>query len=137
MFRLSPSADTTGITSMGEIEVSPALIVQRFGPPACGDDYKVSGEYVFTGENGKLFIVHDWKSTSLWESELLPPRVFCAREEAQELTISSRDLGHDGVQTLVYCANSESRTPNQAMRRSRKTMVGFARAWRRFGFRDG
>jgi hypothetical protein len=50
---------------MGEVQVAPALIVRRFGLPGPGDDYKVSGEYVFIDQNGEPFVVHDWKSTSL------------------------------------------------------------------------
>ena len=92
VFTLSPSTKTTGITTMGEIEVAPARIVRRFGPPAPGDGYKVSGEFVFVGENDELFVVHDWKSTSLWEEDLLPPKVFWAGEEPQELNIGSRDV---------------------------------------------
>ena len=92
VFKLSPSTDATGVTTMGEIEVAPALIVRRFGPPAAGDGCRVSGEYTFLGENGELFVVHDWKSTSLWEEKLLPPEVFWAGEEPQEFNISSRDI---------------------------------------------
>ena len=51
---------------MGEIEMVPRSIVRRFGPPARSNGYKVSGEYVFTDQDGQPFVVHDWKSTSLW-----------------------------------------------------------------------
>ena len=91
MFRLAPSTDTTGITIMSEIEVAPALLVRRFGAPAAGDGYKVSGEYVFVDSAGEPFVVHDWKSTNLWEKELLSPEQFWASQEPAELCVSSRD----------------------------------------------
>ncbi|HEV3436312.1 MAG TPA: hypothetical protein VG122_03070 [Gemmata sp.] len=92
MFKLSPSTDAMGVTTMGEIEVAPALIVRRFGPPAYWDGYKVSGQYVFTDQKGKPFVVHDWKSTSLWEAGYLTPDEFWASDEPQELCISTHDL---------------------------------------------
>jgi hypothetical protein len=92
VFELSQSSDTTGITQMGEIEVPPALVVRRFGLPAKGDDYKVSGEYLFLDQNGNLFVVHDWKSTSLWDERLPAPEEFWATVEPTELSISSHDL---------------------------------------------
>jgi hypothetical protein len=92
MFNLNPTCDTTGITTMGEIEVVPALIVKRFGPPAKGDGYKVSGEYVFVDVNGEPFVVHDWKSTSLWDKSFPGPEEFWAYLEPAELVISSRDV---------------------------------------------
>ena len=92
MFKLSPTADTDGVATMGEIEVAPAQIVRRFGPPKEADDYKVSGEYVFSDDEEQAFVVHDWKSTSLWESGLLTPDEFWVCEEPQEFCIATRDL---------------------------------------------
>ena len=92
MFQLSPSSDTTGITEMGEVEVSPALIAKLFGFPAKGDGYKVSGEYVFVDSNGNPFVVHDWKCTSLWDNNFPTPEKFWTSVEPAELSISSPDL---------------------------------------------
>ncbi len=77
---------------MGELEVVPALIVDRFGVPAKADGYKVSGEFVFIDQDGQPFVVHDWKSTSLWEQGLQTPEEFWSSEEPQELCIATRDL---------------------------------------------
>lgn len=90
-FKLEPKADTVGITGMGEIEVPPALLVQRFGLPGPGDGMKTSGEYVFVDEQGQPFVVHDWKATSLWDEGLATPEDYWASWEPDELTISSRD----------------------------------------------
>lgn len=92
MFRLDASAITTGITEVGELEVVPAALVERFGPPAPGDDYKISGEYVFVGPTNELFVLHDWKTTSLWEDDLLPPQELWASLQLWEFSISARDL---------------------------------------------
>ncbi len=92
MFTLSPFIDTTGVTTMGEIEVAPATIVARFGSPRNSDENKVSGEFVFADQRGEPFVVHDWKSTSLWEDGLPSPEEFWASDEPQELCIATRDL---------------------------------------------
>jgi hypothetical protein len=91
MFLLSSSADTAGITTMGELEVSPSQIVRRFGPPQPDDGYKVSGQYVFTDENGEVFVVHGWKATSLWDPTFPMPAEYWASEEPDEISTSSRD----------------------------------------------
>ncbi len=92
MFTLKPNADTIGITGMGEIEVSPAAVVKRFGPPATGDGLKISGEYVFVDGDGQPFVVHDWKATSLWAEGYPSPGEYWTMVEPDELTISTRDI---------------------------------------------
>jgi hypothetical protein len=67
------------------------LIVKRFGAPRGGDGYKVSGEYIFL-DQGQPFVVHDWKSTKLWDPDLFTPEEFWSSREPMELNISSRDL---------------------------------------------
>ena len=92
MFRLDSAANTIGITEVGEVEVVPAALVERFGHPASGDDYKVSGEYVFTGTRDEVFVLHDWKATSQWEDDLPSPAELWASPQLWEFSISSRDL---------------------------------------------
>ena len=77
---------------MGELEVEPARLVRRFGRPSDSDGYKISGEYVFSNDKGQPFVVHDWKSTSQWESGLMSPEEFWASGEPQEFCIATRDL---------------------------------------------
>jgi hypothetical protein len=77
---------------MGCVEFPPAQIVARFGPPRAGDGYKISGEYVFADAEGRVFALHDWKSTSLWEAGLPTPDEFWASPAPAELSLSSRDL---------------------------------------------
>jgi hypothetical protein len=99
MFHLSPGSDTSGVTEADEIEVAPALVVRRFGSPARGDGSKVSGEYVFLNLNGDLFVLHDWKSTSLWDQSFPHPDEFWAGDEPAELRISTRDQDAEEFKT--------------------------------------
>lgn len=92
MFHLAPSTDATGITTMREIDVAPASLVRRFGWPAISDGYKVSGQYVFADQAGQPYVVHDWKSTSLWEADFPTPDEFWTSDEPQEFCIATRDL---------------------------------------------
>jgi hypothetical protein len=91
-FRLSPAADTTGVTGMSEIEVPPALVVQRFEAPKSGDGFKASGEFVFVDGGGQVFVVHDWKATNPWDENFPAPDDYWASWEPDELTISTRDI---------------------------------------------
>ena len=50
------------ITSFTELQI-------LFGPPAEGDQCKVSTEWTFKSE-GKFFSIYDWKSTDLYDDNL-------------------------------------------------------------------
>ena len=94
MFRhvKSQEAELDGITIMGEVSVAPAAVARRFGPPAPGEGYKISGEYAFLNERNEAFVLHDWLSTKLYHPEGPDPEKFWAREEPTSLSISSLDL---------------------------------------------
>lgn len=95
MFKLSPSADTAGIVFRCELVAVPARIVKCFGPPGRGDGYKKSGEYVFTDDQGRPFVVHDWRATNLFDSELPSPAEFWAGEEPIEFCVVAREADTD------------------------------------------
>lgn len=43
-------------------------IVEVFGEPTEGDEYKVSGEWIFFDEESReCFTIYDWKSTNLYD----------------------------------------------------------------------
>lgn len=91
-FTPTSDADTAGIGGMDEIEVSPARVVEVFGPPPSrGDEYKTSGEYIFRDEAGRVFTLSDWKATSLWDPSFPTPEQYWAGAEPDELTISAVD----------------------------------------------
>src|SRR5262249_44270162 len=77
---------------MGELEATPVVVIRRFGRPAQGDGFKISAEYVFIDRNDQPFVVHDWKSTNLWEVGLPTPDEFWASDQPEELSIGTRDL---------------------------------------------
>jgi hypothetical protein len=91
-FELAPCANTVGIIIVGEIDVAPALLVRRFGLPLNSDGYKISGEYVFVDKDGRPFVIHDWKSTSLWDKTFPTPEQFWANGQPEELSIGTRGL---------------------------------------------
>jgi|GEM_PF-3631749 hypothetical protein len=84
--------DLNGITTMGEVEVVPADVLRCFGKPSTGDGYKISGEFVFANDRDEVFVLHDWKSTRLYDGEGLSPVDFWALTLPLELSISSLDL---------------------------------------------
>lgn len=65
-FALTPEADVAHTGLAGAVVVAPASLVRRFGTPLPGEDFKVSGSFSFTGENGEVFTVYDWRATSLY-----------------------------------------------------------------------
>ena len=94
MFRhvRSQDAELDGITIMGETTLVPADVVKRFGKPAPGDGYKISGEYAFLNEQNEAFVFHDWLSTNLIYDTAPSPEQFWAGTSPVQLSISSMDL---------------------------------------------
>jgi hypothetical protein len=101
MFALSPSIDTAGITEMGEIEIAPSALVACFGVPSPGDDFKISGEFVFVGADNEVFVLHDWKATNLWDQSFPAPNEFWSADQPVELSISSRDQDTSEFETWI------------------------------------
>jgi hypothetical protein len=58
------------------VKLVPSDIVYLFGEPMESDGYKVSGEFVFTGVNGAIVTLYDWKSTSLYDNSCESPSEF-------------------------------------------------------------
>jgi len=94
MFRhvRSQDADLDGITIRGDTTLVPADVVKRFGKPAPGDGYKISGEYAFLNERNKAFVLHDWLSTNLIYDTAPSPEQFWSGTNPVQLSISSLDL---------------------------------------------
>lgn len=108
---LSPKTNTIGVTGMGELELAPAWLVRRFGPPSKGDGFKVSGEYVFIDPKEEPFVLHDWKNTSLGEDRLWEPEELWASEELQEFAICTRDIDtREFEKWLIAQLDGETRT---------------------------
>ena len=65
-FVLAPEANVDHTGLAGAVTLSPRSLVDRFGPPLAGEDFKSSGSYSFTGAEGEVFTLYDWKATSLY-----------------------------------------------------------------------
>jgi len=73
-----------------EIDIAPAFLVARFGEPLPGDGYRVTGRFSFRDEDGNVFTVYDYKSTSAFladEEDALSPEEFWESQDEQELSI--------------------------------------------------
>lgn len=77
MFKRYLDGDATGTSGLGEVlNVAPAKLIQVFGTPDAGDDYKVSGQYIFGGPEGEMFTVYDYTDTALYNMSNPHPDVF-------------------------------------------------------------
>jgi hypothetical protein len=98
MFVRNHGADTEGLYLVADVDLIPRFLVSTFGEPGMGDGVRVSGEYVFTSENCEVFTVHDYKSTTLWDSDpsegLPTPEEFWSSSHKEEMSLGSKD-GHD------------------------------------------
>jgi len=59
--------DLNGFGTM--LLVSPRSLVRAFGPPGEGDEFKVSGMYIFEGNRGSAFRINDYEETTLYWGE--------------------------------------------------------------------
>jgi len=95
-FKLNKQADTTKTTNQGSISISPKRLTEVFGQPSSSDGYKTSGEYVFTSESGDVFTVSDYKSTSLYDDEMISPEEFW--DEIGQVDLEIGATSKNGVQ---------------------------------------
>ena len=66
-FRLDQEASIAGSSLKGTFEAKYSDLERVFGKPIKADGYKVSGEWIFRSDEGKIFTVYDWKETSLYD----------------------------------------------------------------------
>jgi len=95
-FKINKQADTTKTTEQGRIEISPKRLTEVFGQPSVSDGYKTSGQYVFTSESGDVFTLYDWKSTSLYDDEMVSPEEFW--DEIGQVDLEIGATSKNGVQ---------------------------------------
>ena len=100
MFHLDPTANDAGTNLIKEIDLAPAFLVERFGPPLPGDGARCTGRYKFRGDDdGALFTVYEYKSTAAYlddEDDALPPDQFWRSRDEYELSIGGRGGYGDG-----------------------------------------
>src|SRR5687767_4277304 len=92
MFHPDPNVNDAGTGLVKEIDIAPAFLVERFGPPLCGDGNRCTGRYKFVGNDGATFTVYEYKSTAAYldDEDALPPEQFWRSRDAQELSIGGR-----------------------------------------------
>ena len=75
------------------VELAPAFLVARFGPPAEGDGLRVSGLYTFISDTQETFTLHDYKSTTLWATDEQLPSVeeFWSSTTDQDISVGGRE----------------------------------------------
>ena len=58
-----------GTSLIGHLELIPSKVIETFGNPQTGDDYKVSGEYLFKQIKvpNDVITLYDWKWTTLYD----------------------------------------------------------------------
>jgi hypothetical protein len=104
MFKLGnlETVETCGTSKIDELFIEPAMLVKMFGPGEESDGYKVSGEYVFTGPEGTVYTVYDYKSTSLYDDDYPTPEEFWSSTEPTYFSIGS---GENGLKYLYDFRN--------------------------------
>jgi hypothetical protein len=69
-FTVNSEADPSGTFLQGHLVTSYQQIVEILGEPIEGGDYKISGEWILTSEEGRVVTLYDWKSTHLYDQDL-------------------------------------------------------------------
>lgn len=89
MFVLAPEADISGTSLGGTIEIAPARLIELFGEPEKGDEYKMSGLYIFKDWGDNIITLYDYKCTSLYDSSYLGPEELWSSDEPWDFHIGA------------------------------------------------
>ncbi len=103
-FRLDLVADRADTHLVGSIDLPPKALVDRFGSPARCDEYKVSGEYRFADDAGRVYTLYDYKVTTLYGDPALgyPPMPTPAEFWASDRPTTLNIGGHDGCDVPAF-----------------------------------
>lgn len=66
MFKVDRTADADGTHLVGEVELPPAFLLERFGEHDGGDGQHSSGGWTFVGASGAVFTLYEQDCTTLW-----------------------------------------------------------------------
>lgn len=98
----------SGTSLQSYIAVKPVALLWVFGKPLEGDQYKVSGEYVFKHRSGEVITLYDWKSTTLYEDGVIEPKKFWTSPKNYEF--------HIGAKGFDYINDFQEWLPNEIER---------------------
>jgi len=91
-YRLDPTADIEGTAWVADVEAIPTDVIQAFGAPHDrGDQFKISGRYIFVDDDHRVFTLYDWKSTSLFDTSCPSPIRFWNSSEIQDFSVGSME----------------------------------------------
>lgn len=99
-FKLDNDIDIGGTSRTAGIRLVPAVLVKRFGPPREADGYKVSGEYVFTDDEGNVYTLYDWKATDVYAYDMPSARILWGSSKPFEFHIGSRQDAAEDIEAL-------------------------------------
>lgn len=69
--RFVPTASSGSGSLIGYVSLNFCELLDVFGPPRCGDDYKVSTEWLVEDtDTGRVFSLYDYKETELYCADL-------------------------------------------------------------------
>jgi hypothetical protein len=99
MFHLDPNVNDAGTSLIKEIDIAPAFLVERFGPPLPGDGTRCTGRYKFRSDDGAVFTLYEYNSTAAAlddEDDALAPDEFWRSRDERELSLGGRGGYGDG-----------------------------------------
>lgn len=89
---LDPTAEIEGTAWAADLEAVPTQMIQRFGAPHHrGDQFKISGQYIFVDDDHRVFTLYDWKATALFDTSCPSPLRFWNSNEVQNFAVGSLD----------------------------------------------
>jgi len=94
-FRLNNDAEICWTSKQDSVCLIYKDIEAVFGMPVEADDYKVSGQWIFTDDKGNVFTLYDWKETNLYDDDLPSVEEFRNSDELVTFSIGGRIIDAD------------------------------------------
>lgn len=88
-YSLAPNAKIDGTHFYKEVVLIPSAVVRSFGEGLVSDLYKSSRDWIFR-KGPLVFTLYDWKSTSLYDSDMWSPDELWASTEPFDLHVGSK-----------------------------------------------
>jgi len=102
VFKLSPDSDIGGTSLKGLVYASYPELKKLYGEALEGDDYKVSGQWVFEDDDGNIFTLYDYKATDFYDPELESVKQFRNNKSPTEFHVGGRTSAVNFMNWLGY-----------------------------------
>ncbi len=107
-YKFTNNLEKAYLTSLvGSVNLVYSEIVSKFGEPITGDEYKISGEWIFEGSSGSVFTLYDWKSTNLYDPGLPSVEEFRSCKFKQQFNIGGNDLAREEFSDFLEWLSSK------------------------------